>query len=896
MSLLTLSAWAFWERDTAIAQRDRALAGRLAAQANLLLADPQQGSRVPILLAAHSFRFAPTPQASRALAEGMRRLPPELLAALLESLTPNTIATGVVFSPKSRYLAVTTHYDVVADVFDVGAKRKIASLKGGVEAKGSIGGVAFANDETSFAVVWNGDDGRRRLKLFEPGKAEPDWDSDWRNMLSFAESDSGWRVAWIDQDKGLLVVIDPMSRRTALSVPLAQTPTAVGLSPDGKFAAFAIDRRLTVLDMSGGSRAEIDLPAPVSALAVAPGGTLVAVTEPGGGGAVWATAEGRKRAGLSFKGAARAIGFTKGGRYLQIVGEGGLTTLETNKFRPVAVEQRGDASGSPILAQALSERNPPVDMQFVRDERAIFVARRQGDLILWSDGLIPSFGMYGVIFGLAPVFSLNHESDIEGASISENAERVVSYGGFSGMSPGGTMIVGGWTARIWDGPARLEIARIESPIGSVAALDPTGAVLVTAEASGMRPGGGTLRLWQIPPRPPLTPLSNVWSPLVRSGQGLLVALDGGSIVGRSHDSRLMLGRSHDSRLMLGGAYSAQTLPFTASKLPQPWLADVYGMTGDSRLLFAKTGATVKVFDIASRRSVDRIASPREVAAAAASYDGRYVAITHLDKENYRDMAQRALLGGGMLKPGELVTAIWDRQQGKWLWNLHHREFGFVRAVSRDGRRVLIERWTSVPNLLQSPLVRVSGMPPVRVTMDVWDARDDQTALSSMPIDLPTRAASFDSSGALFVVALNGQTALVGASATGEEIAAIEPYGRVTELFNPAAADAKQAFGSSVGFSDDGKSIVTAGATAQGAIFTARYPWRSVDLVSLACARLPEGQRELSAEEERQYFGDMKPLPVCGGSPLEHGSLSLWGRFREAVNVFATRVGFLSDPT
>jgi hypothetical protein len=92
---------------------------------------------------------------------------------------------------------------------------------------------------------------------------------------------------------------------------------------------------MTVFDLSGGPKTVIDLPTPVSAVAVAPGGALIAAVEPAGPGAVWTRADASRLAEFKVGEGARAAGFSETGRYLQIAGETGLTVLETQKFRPV---------------------------------------------------------------------------------------------------------------------------------------------------------------------------------------------------------------------------------------------------------------------------------------------------------------------------------------------------------------------------------------------------------------------------------------------------------------------------------------------------------------------------------------------------------------------------------
>lgn len=885
-ALLSLSIWALWERDGAIAQRDRALAARLAAQANLLLTDPLESSPLPILLAAHSFRYGQASQANRAIGEGVRRQPPPLLAEFPLVLPQYRRPAGLIFSPRSRYLAVMVDNGVGAEIFDIASRKKIASLSGGSE-DGNIASLTFSRSETTFAVARDGKG--KRLQIFRAGAAELAWDSGWRDSLSFADVDDEWRVASLGPDKQSFVVTDPVSGKTVLSAPVGRQGAAIALSPNARFAASASGARVTIFDLSHGARSgEIDVYAPVTQLAIAPGGDLVAAVHADGSGEIWSVGERQRKSDLkAVDGKVRAVAFTPHGRYLHIRRENGATMLETSKFRPVVFEQApGDASAILLQAQVVSGRNSPIHMQFVSDEKGIFVAREQGDLILWTQGLLPSFGMFGILPGLVPAFRLNHGTDIRGASASEDATWAVSFGTQSGMSGTGTMVIAPWTLRVWDAAAGQEIARISNQRGLMGAVSPSGDVLATAEPSSEPEHSVRIRIWSLPERPRLAPLPPAWKSAEKNL--MIVGLDGVHL----------MARAEKSTLMFGTADKADTLQ--ASEGQHSGVADIFfGLSGDSRLAFVNSGSAIELFDVETKHRVDRIEMPRGAANAVLSHDGRYVAVTLTEPEVFQRAMLRAHQGDMSVPAGEIVTQVWDRQNKAWTWTIDHRQLGFVRAVSDDGRRVLVQRLDYVPELADNPMFKVGGGFPANSAVEVWETGRAEAPLSSMVLRAPAqtltatvRAASFDRSGDNFAAVLDPQTALVGSVASGDEIALIEPHGRVAATFDATAvaSEAKTAWGNAIGFSNDGRYLLTAGVTSGGSIFSWRYSWRPADLVAASCARLPADRRELRPDEVQQYFGGAKPQPICDGSSLERESDLLWDKLRRFLHTLTTGLG------
>ena len=205
---------------------------------------------------------------------------------------------------------------------------------------------------------------------------------------------------------------------------------------------------------------------------------------------------------------------------------------------------------------------------------------------------------------------------------------------------------------------------------------------------------------------------------------------------------------------------------------------------------------------------------------------------------------------------------------------------------------MVQRLDYAPELADNPVFKVGGGFPANSVVEVWERGRAEAPLSSMVLRAPAqtltatvRAASFDRSGENFVAVLDPQTALVGSVASGEEIALIEPHGRVVATFDPTAvaSEAKTAWGNAIGFSNDNRYLLTAGVTSGGSIFSWRYSWRPADLVAASCARLPADRRELRPDEMRQYFGDAKPQPICDGSSLERESDLLWDKLRRFLH-------------
>ena len=203
------------------------------------------------------------------------------------------------------------------------------------------------------------------------------------------------------------------------------------------------------------------------------------------------------------------------------------------------------------------------------------------------------------------------------------------------------------------------------------------------------------------------------------------------------------------------------------------------------------------------------------------------------------------------------------------------------------------------------------MPPVRaVMMDVCWMRMRSHVAPSAHADrfsvLPTRAASFDSSsGFLRRHALERACdgARLGHRRPAKKLVpAIEPYGRVTELFNPWPRRTRsyRLSASSVGFlpttaeihrhggrDGAGRNLQDQQQLSALAIGGSSSPWHA-----RPASRGPA--RTVRRGRTAVFLGDMKPLPrYAAAAPLSTARFRFGGVFGRQSTSFATRVGFLS---
>ena len=209
--------------------------------------------------------------------------------------------------------------------------------------------------------------------------------------------------------------------------------------------------------------------------------------------------------------------------------------------------------------------------------------------------------MFGIFPGLVPVFRLNHGTDIKGASASEDATRVASFGTQSGMSGMGTMVIAPWTVRVWDAAAGQEIARISNQRGLMGAVSPSGDVLATAEPSSEPEYSVRIRIWSLPERPRFAPLPPAWKSAEKNST--IVGLDGVHLMARAEKSTLMFGTADKADTLQSGEGQQSGVP------------DIFGLSGDSRLAFVKSGSAIELLDVETKQRVDRIEMPRGAAIA-----------------------------------------------------------------------------------------------------------------------------------------------------------------------------------------------------------------------------------------------------------------------------------------
>lgn len=116
---IVLSLIAYWQRGIAIEQRTEANGRRLAAEAQLVLADPLAAPETAVRDLLVSHRLVPSEKTLEALAIGVNRLSPRRIGAL--PLPKSAALRTLSFSPHGRWLAAITSTELL--VWDVGARR-----------------------------------------------------------------------------------------------------------------------------------------------------------------------------------------------------------------------------------------------------------------------------------------------------------------------------------------------------------------------------------------------------------------------------------------------------------------------------------------------------------------------------------------------------------------------------------------------------------------------------------------------------------------------------------------------------------------------------------------------------------------------------------------------------
>ena len=316
IGLLCLSAWALWERDRAIAQRNQATAGRLAAQANLLLAEPRVAGRLPALLAIHALTYGNAPEAQRALAASLRRLPPEPIDNL-PGLIDDAAQMGEIWSSSSgRYAAVTAAYGVRGEIWDVPARRRILGIKA-FHPDPPVGRIRLSPDERFFAIErgGGGDEATVTIGELPGGRLLAEYRADRVRLAGTGR----WSVLTLDSNGKRLVQQEVGAETPILDLAIGDDDDPLfALSADGRYIAVAGTRRLELYESPSGKLLNIiDLPAKPHDLAVSSTGPAVAWVQPPGRLMVWRSDGGQTVLEQGYVGAA----FTPDGHYLLAASE-----------------------------------------------------------------------------------------------------------------------------------------------------------------------------------------------------------------------------------------------------------------------------------------------------------------------------------------------------------------------------------------------------------------------------------------------------------------------------------------------------------------------------------------------------------------------------------------------
>jgi hypothetical protein len=879
VGLILLSVWALWERHTAIAQRNRATAGRLAAQANLLLAEPRTAGRLPALLAIHALTYGDASEAQRALAASLRRLPPEPIDDVPGLIADAARMGDLWSSPSGRYAAVTAAYGVRGEIWDVPARRPVLSIEAS-HPDPPVVRIRFSPDERFFAIErGGGDEAILSIGELPSGHLLAEHRAD-RVQLAGADR---WSVLTLDWERQRFMQQEIGSAAPILELPMGEEASLPALSADGHCIAVAGPSVLTVYESpSGKILNQFDLSAQPRDLSVTSIGPTIAMVQASGRLTVW-TSDGRPTVlGEGYVGAE----FTSDGHYLMAAGKGAVTMFDPVSGQKVIDDRVAEDAGA-VLAriQSASDRNKVVDIQIAHDGSRLAIGRSAGDITLWQKGFVQSFGQFGMPMGLANVASLDHGTALIELRASDDLGRLLSRGSGYGVTPAGTMILDSVTVRIWDTGDRAEIARIVGKVGP-SALSSEGDVVTTME---QMPGpqwnqpSFHVQRWRLP-----RPLQRVLPP------GMLpvnASADGSVLLLLTSDGKLQLRIGDEAPRDIGSADRPPALrdrpaqpeieddepdssvgarapdsnpPLPNARVLLPLPASVTanslsaaGVTADGALLYRASPTSLELSPIGSGET-SVVILDRPMSALALSRGGRFMATT-----SFPFNLRRGLAAGN--QPG-FVTDVRRLPDGAVWGSFAQRTPGSVVAISDDGRYLVTTALEHIPE-------RDGHKPPGVMTVifgiegelvqEVWEWRTGRMVTRRKAATI-LRAPGFSPDSRHVVLDIGTGTAVVVSTEDGREVAEIVLSGSPA---GPVDAVKAATPGMPLAFSTDGKRLLIARMPPQELPATMTIestPWRPADLVALACARLPAEARELDADERLRYLPEDDTTTACTG--------------------------------
>jgi WD40 repeat protein len=909
LSLLGLAIWALFERNDALRQRDRALVGQLAAEANLYLTDEKADGRLSVLLAGHALQYGNSVQAYKAIATALHRLPPELVATLPAVLANKGLVEKMVASPDAVHVAAISRYGPHAEIWNLRTGRMLTALEQGDD-DGPIEDVRFNRDAKHFMVLHAANTEIRHYSTDEHGKGtvEIGQRADWTRMIevfdlstgqalsrqrlrefAIAESGSRWLLAAVDDGARSLTVKDLVSGETVFSVPVEQPVQQIALSADAAYVAAAGAGQAWVFDVARKQMTgTLKLDARLTQLSIANDGDRLLTVDEAGVAKLWSMKQGD--AMVLESGKASAASFSPLGHYATVRAADGVKVVETTRGHVVLSEgQPGNAATQLMALQGVSNRNPVVGLQLTKSETAWVVGRGQGQIELWQPGLLGSFGTFGVVEGMANVVTLNHGSPMNQFSASEDGTMVATVGRTSGMSPTGTMVVEPNKVRVWDLQSWMEIARIASWDPILAVLTPDGSHLLTAEHAGdiaRASEPSRIKVWKLPAATGTeATVAGEWPESTSELAQASVSIDGRTIAYKnpegSVDVRAAGGVVRPVRSSPPASGKATPATKEASEQGTPddeghetapsrpprcaWVpvSYTYALSEDGRFLAEADRRTVRVRAVDGSRDATTIDFAADVCAVALSGDGRFVAATLAENDTVQRPATSPL---PRIASGTWVTHVREVAGRRDVAFSAHDLLSVVIAVSPSGRFVLTQRLATPEELAKdpNPLRRVAGT-IVEPIVDGWDSARPNRPVFTFSVagtpfgGLPMPAlASFSKDGRFFVIG-SGGLGTVHVVSDGTGVAEVD--------LSLAALGLNTAPGHGImriGFNTDETQLRTAEVdlTAKKTLVRS-FQWQPRMLIDSACGRLQPDERELTPVERRSLFGERKVDLVCG---------------------------------
>ena len=477
------------QRDAAVAERTKAVAGALAAQSEVTGATDPVTARLEAVAAWH---LAPTDRSTYAmLAAGA--LPADVV---FKDSGAGTAADGVAFSPDDKILAVAREDGT--DLWDVPARQQIpVHPVGGVSAAFSPNGKILAIGTQDQGVELWDVPGRRVIGWLRVKGVEI--------HATVVFSPNGALLSVGSQEEPLQVW-DVAARRLITTLPGLDS-TAAAFSPDGATLAVGDGTSVKLWDTASlrlTATVKIAGAVAIASVAFSPGGATLAVTTTGGGPVQLLDVAARRVVAVlpAVAGTATATAkFSPNGAILAV--NSSSKTLDPT-LKASATTQLWDAHDGQLLATLAEPAGIWADsMAFSSDGAVLATGVNQGSVQLWDiAAAVPSATIDG---GDSVVSAMAFSPDGTTLAVAGSGGtqlRDVPAGKLIKMlpaahavafSPDGKILAIGATGgtQLWDLPAGKLIKTLPAASDRALAFSQSGNLLATA-------AGGKIQLWDTP--------------------------------------------------------------------------------------------------------------------------------------------------------------------------------------------------------------------------------------------------------------------------------------------------------------------------------------------------------------------------------------------------------------